>query len=56
MVKAQTSLDKVVVTADGEGVVSHAGSALLVALADKGWADRGAVGGDGADASARVGA
>ena len=35
MVKAQTSLDKVVVTADGAGVVSHAGSALLVALADK---------------------
>jgi DDE family transposase len=35
MVKARTSLDKVVVTADGEGVVSHAGSALLVALADK---------------------
>jgi DDE family transposase len=35
MVKARTSLDKVVVTADGEGVVSHAGSALLVGLADK---------------------
>jgi hypothetical protein len=35
MVKAQTSLAKVVVTADGEGVVSHAGSALLVGLADK---------------------
>jgi hypothetical protein len=35
MVKAQTSLSKVVVTADGEGVVSHAGSALLVGLADK---------------------
>ena len=35
MVKAQTSLDKVVVTADGDGVVSHAGSALLVGLADR---------------------
>jgi hypothetical protein len=35
MVKARTSLDKVVVTADGEGVVSHAGSALLVGLADR---------------------
>ena len=35
MVKAQTSLDKLVVTADGEGVVSHAGSALLVAVADR---------------------
>jgi hypothetical protein len=35
MVKAQTSLDKLVVTADGEGVVSHAGSALLVGLADR---------------------
>jgi hypothetical protein len=33
MVKARTSLDKVVVTADGEGVVSHAGTALLVGLA-----------------------
>jgi hypothetical protein len=35
MVKAQTSIDKVVVTADGEGMVSHAGSALLVGLADE---------------------
>jgi hypothetical protein len=35
MVKARTTLDKVVVTADGEGVVSHAGSALLVGLADR---------------------
>jgi Transposase DDE domain group 1 len=35
MVKARTSFDKVVVTADGEGVVSHAGSALLVGLADR---------------------
>jgi hypothetical protein len=35
MVKARTSLDKVVVTADGDGVVSHAGSALLVGLADR---------------------
>jgi hypothetical protein len=35
MVKAQTSLDKLVVTADGEGLVGHAGSALLVALADR---------------------
>jgi hypothetical protein len=35
MVKARTSLDKVVVSADGDGVVSHAGSALLVGLADK---------------------
>ena len=35
MVKDQTVLDKVVVTADGEGVVSHAGSALLVGLADR---------------------
>jgi hypothetical protein len=35
MVKDRTSLDKVVVTADGDGVVSHAGSALLVGLADK---------------------
>jgi len=35
MVKARTSLDKVIVTADGEGVVSHAGSALLVGLADR---------------------
>jgi hypothetical protein len=26
MVKDRTSLDKVVVTADGDGVVSHAGS------------------------------
>jgi hypothetical protein len=35
MVKDRTSLEKVVVTADGDGVVSHAGSALLVGLADK---------------------
>jgi hypothetical protein len=35
MVKDRTSLDKVVVTADGDGVVSHAGSALLIGLADK---------------------
>jgi hypothetical protein len=35
MVKARTTLDKVIVTADGEGVVSHAGSALLVGLADR---------------------
>ena len=35
VVKDRTSLDKVVVTADGDGVVSHAGSALLVGLADK---------------------
>lgn len=30
MVMAQTSSGKVVVTADGDGVVSHAGSTLLV--------------------------
>jgi len=35
MVNAQTSPCKLVVTADGEGVVSHAGSRLLVDLADK---------------------
>jgi DDE family transposase len=35
MVKARTTLDKVVVTADGEGVVRHAGTALLVGLADR---------------------
>ena len=35
MVKAQTSFDKLVVTADGDGVVSHAGSALLIGLADR---------------------
>jgi hypothetical protein len=35
MVKARTTLDKVVVTADGEGIVSHAGSALLSGLADR---------------------
>jgi hypothetical protein len=35
MVKDRTSLEKVVVTADGDGVVGHAGSALLVGLADK---------------------
>ncbi|HEX5922865.1 MAG TPA: IS1380 family transposase [Baekduia sp.] len=34
MVKAQTSFGKLVVSADGDGVVSHAGSALLVGLAD----------------------
>ncbi|HEX4431474.1 MAG TPA: IS1380 family transposase [Frankiaceae bacterium] len=35
MVKARTSFDNVVVTADGEGIVSHAGSALLIGLADR---------------------
>lgn len=35
MVKDRMSPGKVVVTADGDGVVSHAGSALLVGLADK---------------------
>ncbi len=35
MVKAQTSPGKLVVTADGDGVVSHAGSTLLVGLADQ---------------------
>lgn len=35
MVNAQTSPCKLVVTADGEGVVSHAGTRLLVDLADK---------------------
>jgi hypothetical protein len=35
MVKDRTSLEKVVVTADGDRVVSHAGSALLIGLADK---------------------
>ena len=34
MVKRDGLVDKLVVTADGEGVVSHAGSALLVGLAD----------------------
>ena len=35
MVKARTSVGKLVVSADGDGVVSHAGSALLVGVADK---------------------
>ena len=35
MVNAQTSPGKLIVTADGDGVVSHAGSALLVGLADE---------------------
>jgi hypothetical protein len=35
MVMAQTSPGKVVVTADGDGVLSHAGSTLLVGLADQ---------------------
>jgi len=35
MVMAQMSPGKVVVTADGDGVLSHAGSTLLVGLADQ---------------------
>jgi hypothetical protein len=35
MVSDQASLGKLVVTADGDGVVSHAGCALLVGLADR---------------------
>jgi hypothetical protein len=35
MVMAAASVGTVVVTADGEGLVSHAGTALLVELADR---------------------
>ena len=35
MVQATTRLQTVEVTADGEGLVSHAGAALLVELADR---------------------
>jgi hypothetical protein len=35
MVSDQASLGKLVVTADGDGVVSHGGCALLVGLADR---------------------
>jgi hypothetical protein len=35
MVKPTTRLETVEVTADGEGLVSHAGVALLVELADR---------------------
>lgn len=35
MVKRTTTLGTVEVTADGEGLVSHAGAALLVELADR---------------------
>jgi hypothetical protein len=39
------------VTADGEGIVSHAGPVLLRQLADKNRADWGAVGGAGLGAA-----
>jgi translation initiation factor 2B subunit (eIF-2B alpha/beta/delta family) len=35
MVKRATAVGTVEVTADGEGLVSHAGAALLVELADR---------------------
>lgn len=35
MVKPKARLEKVEVTADGEGLVSHAGTALLAELADR---------------------
>ena len=51
MVKATASLGTVVVTADGEGLVSHAGMALLVELADRAGLPR-ALGGVGGHAGA----
>ena len=56
MVKRDGLVDKLVVTADGSGQVGHAGSALLVGAGRPGRVDAGAVGGDGADAAAALGA
>ena len=56
MVKPAARLGTVEVTADGEGLVSHAGVALLVELADRVGLTARAVGRVGRDAGAALGA
>ena len=54
--KPEARLGTVEVTADGEGLVSHAGAALLVELADRVGLTGGALGGVGGHAGAALGA
>jgi hypothetical protein len=56
MVQREGLVDKLSVTADGTGLVGHAGSALLAGVADRVGLTRALSSGDGADAGAPLGA
>jgi hypothetical protein len=56
MVKREGLVDKLVVKADGNGQVGHAGSGLLAGVADRVGLTGRAVSGDGIDPPAPLGA